>query len=56
MKKKGNTLNIYLNQSSEKDNRNKTNQKLYEIYNNTDTEILRVFKDGEETYIHTVDG
>lgn len=52
IKKDSKTLILHLNQSSKKGN--KATQKIYEINNRTDTEILRVFKDGDLTHFQNV--
>ena len=49
-----NSLNIYLNTISDKKDESKVERKLYEVNRKQEYEFLRVYKNGEETYIQMV--
>ncbi|WP_180968199.1 hypothetical protein [Cytobacillus massiliigabonensis] len=54
MKKEEGALTIYLNETSDIEQENQVQHKLYEIHQLKDFESLRVFKNGEETHIQII--
>lgn len=54
VKEEEGSINIYLNELSDEEMTDTVQQKLYKINRPKDYEYLRVFKNGEETYIQTV--
>lgn len=54
VKEEEDSLNIYLNELSDDEMTDTEQRKLYKINRPKDYEFLRVFKNGEETYIQTV--